>query len=115
MLPTIEEKNTFVLVDYFSYKIMRQTFKKGDVVVALSPGYFYRPVCKRICALEGEEVCYEHPQSGQQERCVIPDGHVWLLGDNPEFSDDSRHYGPVKRRSIRGKVFLKLWPLSLIT
>jgi len=115
MFPTIEGKNSFVLVDYFSYKVMRQAFQKGDVVVALSPCHFYRPVCKRICAIEGEEVCYESPQTGQQERCVVPEDHVWLLGDNPDFSGDSRHYGPVRRRNIRGRVFVNLWPLSIIT
>jgi inner membrane protease subunit 1 len=114
MIPTIEESNAFVLIDYFSYKVMRQSFKKGDVVVALSPGYFYRPVCKRICAVEGEEVHYENPVTGKLEQLVIPPDHFWLLGDNPPLSGDSRHYGPVLRRSIRGRVFWKIWPFFTI-
>lgn len=114
MIPTIEDSNTFVLVDYFSYKIMRKPFKKGDVVVALSPGHFYRPVCKRICAMEGEEVCYVNPYNSQKERINIPEGHVWLLGDNPAESGDSRHYGPVRVGRIRGRLFWKLWPFEAI-
>jgi type IV secretory pathway protease TraF len=89
---------------------MRQSFEKGDVVVALSPGHFYRPVCKRISATEGDEVSYVDPRSGVQETCLVPPDHVWLLGDNPAESGDSRHYGPVKRRSVRGRVFAQLWP-----
>ena len=113
MLPTIEETNCFVLVDYFSYKILQKSFQKGDVVVALSPIHYYRPICKRICAIEGEKVQYQSP-SGKDETVVIPEGHVWLLGDNPPCSGDSRHYGPVRRKDIRGKVFWKLWPFSRI-
>jgi inner membrane protease subunit 1 len=112
MLPTIEDSGAFVLVDYFSHKVLRRSFNKGDIVVALSPGYLYRPVCKRVCAMEGEEVHYEHPVNKTKERTVIPEGHVWLLGDNPADSTDSRHYGPVQRGRLRGRVFWKLWPFG---
>jgi len=37
---------------------------------------------------------------------------VWLEGDNPENSTDSRTYGPVPQAMIRGKVFFKVWPLT---
>ena len=30
------------------------------------------------------------------ETIVVPEGHVWIEGDNAEVSLDSTHYGPVR-------------------
>ena len=43
---------------------------------------------------------------------VVPPDHVWLEGDNPPRSTDSRHYGPVPASSLRGRVVLRLWPVE---
>ena len=42
---------------------------------------------------------------------VVPDGHIWVEGDNSINSSDSRNYGPVSAALIVGKVWMKLWPL----
>jgi len=34
----------------------------------------------------------------------VPPGHVWLEGDNPKESLDSRYYGPVPLALIQGRV-----------
>lgn len=44
----------------------------------------------------------------------VPDGHVWLVGDNLPWSRDSREYGPVPMGLIVGKVLAKAWPPSRI-
>lgn len=42
---------------------------------------------------------------------VVPENHYFLLGDNRDFSVDSRDFGPVHRRNIQGEVFLvNKWP-----
>jgi signal peptidase I len=46
---------------------------------------------------------------------TVPPNHVWLEGDNPLQSTDSRHYGPVSVMSLRGRVVLRLWPISSTT
>jgi hypothetical protein len=43
-------------------------------------------------------------------RMVNSDGSLWLEGDNPFGSTDSRSFGPVPARSLRGRVLLRLWP-----
>lgn len=40
----------------------------------------------------------------------VPQGHVWLEGDNASNSTDSRAYGPVPLAMVRGRVFLKVRP-----
>mmetsp|Transcript_12206 Transcript_12206/g.17028 ORF Transcript_12206/g.17028 Transcript_12206/m.17028 type:complete len:442 (-) Transcript_12206:372-1697(-) len=46
-------------------------------------------------------------------RCTftIPPGHVWVEGDNPLDSLDSRHYGPIPLSALRGRLVMRLWPL----
>ena len=43
---------------------------------------------------------------------VVPKNHVWLEGDCPLLSIDSRHVGPIPNEWIRGKVVARLWPLG---
>lgn len=46
----------------------------------------------------------ENAQTKEVSECVVPAGHVWLEGDNPENSKDSRSYGAVPTAMIIGKV-----------
>lgn len=42
---------------------------------------------------------------------VIPPGHVWVEGDCPPFSLDSRHYGSIPKDWIKGRLLYRIWPL----
>jgi len=39
-----------------------------------------------------------------------PRGRLWIEGDNPAGSTDSRQFGPVPASAVRGRVVLRLWP-----
>jgi signal peptidase I len=42
--------------------------------------------------------------------CVVPAGHVWVMGDNRPTSEDSRHRGPIAQDLIVGEVTEIIWP-----
>jgi mitochondrial inner membrane protease subunit 1 len=43
-------------------------------------------------------------------KLIVPKGCVWLEGDCPLFSVDSRQYGPISTEHIRGRLLFRLWP-----
>jgi signal peptidase I len=40
----------------------------------------------------------------------VPAGYYFMMGDNRDFSDDSRFWGPVPRAWIIGAAFFTYWP-----
>lgn len=46
------------------------------------------------------------------KKVTVPQGLLFLHGDNPSRSRDSREYGPVPEDTVMGRVVYKLWPPS---
>lgn len=44
--------------------------------------------------------------------CVVPEGKVWVMGDNRGDSKDSRYFGAIDESSIVGRAFITVWPLG---
>jgi len=61
----------------------------------------------------GSVVLVELPDAGIAVKRLVrlePDGAVWVEGDNPFGSTDSRQLGAVRPTALRGRVLVRLWP-----
>jgi nickel-type superoxide dismutase maturation protease len=65
--------------------------RRGDVVVVHDPQHHSTFLIKRVANLE-------------------PNGNLVLLADNPNVSRDSRHFGPVPRHLMVGRVVYRYLP-----
>ncbi|MDO9556994.1 MAG: signal peptidase I [Coriobacteriia bacterium] len=131
MIPTIQIDER-VLVNKFIYRF--QDPRPGDIVVLDDPMGGPIPLIKRVIAVAGQEVDindgmvdvngiplvepYTHgaitEMGGVNVPSVIPEGQIWLMGDNRTNSTDSRFFGPRPLSSVHGRAFLRIWPLSRI-
>ncbi|KAK9234910.1 peptidase S24/S26A/S26B/S26C [Lipomyces kononenkoae] len=128
MLPTLHTVGDHVFLDKYNHRLGRN-IKVGDVVVISKPTEEHTRICKRVAGIPGDIVyCDTMPKApmrpGMSDDLVglspgtdnvrtgkyikIPEGHIWVLGDNSMASLDSREYGPVPKALVVGKV---LWAL----
>ncbi len=42
----------------------------------------------------------------------VPADHYYMLGDNRQYSKDSTFFGPIERKDLIGRAFMRIWPLS---
>lgn len=45
---------------------------------------------------------------------TVPEGCIWVMGDNRENSADSRYFGAVEESSVMGVGVFRYWPLDRI-
>ncbi len=62
------------------------------------------------CQWREEVVSYDGEQHTTDTEIIINKNHVWVEGDNPLYSVDSRFYGPVHESQLLGKVIYRVWP-----
>ncbi|PPQ67808.1 hypothetical protein CVT26_007055 [Gymnopilus dilepis] len=85
-----------------------QDYGRDDIVTLRSPEDPGRVLIKRIIAMEGDIVQTLPPYPDKEVR--IPEGYVWVEGDEHFLSADSNRFGPVPRALIQSKLVMLLWP-----
>jgi signal peptidase I len=94
-------------------------FHRGDVVVIDMPG---GPIVKRVAYLPGDEIVQMRMEGEWNDltevsqpmpkridgvryrKYRIPDGELYVLGDNRPVSMDSREFGPVDMEQVTRKI-----------
>lgn len=101
---------------------------RGDIVV-IDVDASELPLIKRVIALPGETIQIKDNQIYIDGRLLIepyldqvrqqdfgpltvPDGHIFVMGDNRSASNDSRYFGPVSTEQIIGRAWLSYWPVE---
>ncbi len=60
MIPSIDERGEFALVDVFDYKFRKKKFLRGDIIISRCPYDTDKTICKRILATEGDIGNFDH-------------------------------------------------------
>lgn len=104
MLPTFNYRGDLLFERKLSISQI-QTLKRGDLITFRSPSNPVTIVCKRIIGLPGDVVNVDPIDlEMSKQHCVVPEGHVWVQGDNATASIDSRTYGPLPMGLIQAKI-----------
>ncbi len=128
MAPTLEDHDRLI-VNKLVYELGDP--RPGDIVMLYYPLNPEKMFVKRVIAREGDTVRIvdgrvyvndvplhddyvplefrSHDDWGPQ---VIQQGYYFVMGDHRNNSSDSRHWGPVPKKYIVGKVKVRWWPLQ---
>lgn len=114
--------------------------QQGDVVTFLNPADKDVTLVKRVIATGGQTVdlqdgkvvvdgvALDEPYTNDRPSYpldtyykgtgkitypyTVPEGSVWVMGDNRTNSRDSRYFGAVPLSDVTGRAMFVLWPLS---
>jgi signal peptidase I len=131
MVPTLEVGDR-ILANKFIYHFTDP--KKGDVIVFDSVDEEDdQTLVKRVVGVAGDEIQVEDgvlfvngeaqnepylnqelPFRGSYGPTEVPEGHIFVMGDNRGNSADSRVFGPLPLENVKGEAFVRFWPISKI-
>lgn len=122
MEPTLYSNN-YVFMERVTYWFSQPLF--GDVIICKFPDSNATYV-KRVIGVAGDTleikdgVLYINDEADRTyfsedtqrmlPKTVVPEGSVYVLGDNRNVSVDSRTVGPLKLNMVLGKALFVIWP-----
>ena len=129
------ENGDYLIIDEISYRFSEPA--RGEVVVFKYPLDESQRFIKRIIGLPGETVEIKNGQviisnnqssqnlnetgylgelvTGGDIKLTLGTGEYFVMGDNRDYSFDSRRFGSVPRENIIGKVVFRAWPFNSLT
>ncbi len=133
MEPTLYE-NHYLIINKLAYKTGEE--QRGDIIVFESEleteDGDKKLLIKRIVGLPGETVTIENEKvyingelleeeylkdgitPGTVTDCVVPEGQLFVMGDNRVVSIDSHELGCISEDTVMGKAVLRLYPFNQI-
>ena len=85
---------------------MEPEFKSGDYVIVNKLAYIFSKPSKN------DVIVLKHPEEMKflikRISLITNSDEYYVVGDNKGFSQDSRHFGPVKKDLILGKVLFQV-------
>jgi signal peptidase I len=130
MRPTLQNGERLV-VNKFIYRFNKPT--KGEIIVFRYPRDPSRDFIKRVIAEPGDTIEIKDGRvfvngqllnepyildktRGSYNLATVPDGHIFVMGDNRNNSEDSRYrdVGFVSYDLVKGKAVMIFWPLDHI-
>ncbi len=129
MEPNFQGGN-YLLVDEVSYRL--EAPKRGDVIVFRYPGDEKTFYIKRIIGVPEDQITVNNGQVSVNGQALNEDylagdirtvGNInrklgseeyFVMGDNRDFSFDSRQWGILPQKNIIGVVRLRLFPLNKV-
>lgn len=125
MKPTLHE-GQFILVNKLAYRI--GDYQRGDIVVFHFPRNPAEDYIKRLIGLPGDTVTIQNGQvfvnfERLEESYIsgppaytntwsVPEGQLFVLGDNRNQSFDSHSWGFVPVENVVGRALVIYWPLG---
>jgi signal peptidase I len=126
MEPTLTDAER-LFVNKLSYRFIPP--ERGDIIVFRYPRNPERDFIKRVVAVGGEtveiadgRVLVDGRPLEQAHATIadnayypltqVPEGMLFVLGDNRRNSEDSRFFGFVPLENVKGEAFLRFWPLD---
>ncbi len=103
MTPSFDD-GEYLIIDELSY--LFRPPERDEVVVFRYPKDPSKFFIKRVVNLPGETVTF------QNRAYQLQADEYFVLGDNRDQSLDSRAWGPVAKKLIKGRVFLRLFPFN---
>ena len=88
----------------------------GDTVRIESDGTVYvndKKIPDEHANIQGAYITRKNHSFARGEDYVVPEGCVFLLGDNRNNSEDSRCFGAVDADTILGRVILRVYPFDV--
>ena len=102
MHPTLQKGDVFFADMRVGCPTCSKRVQRGDIVIFRTPENPSIVWVKRVVALGGDPM-------PENEASTVPDGHMFVMGDNRDHSNDSRQIGTIDLSAVVGKVRQVYW------